>query len=146
MTMGFRERRLGCRLYVDRQSDANILKKLDRMLVDGSFPNQTELIKRGIELAYEEVYGEVEEVKASYKQEIDVKKLAEEVARALKPEMEKLMAECEARVATAESPASPTPALASTHDAPKDNMASVTDDEVIIPSQTFNFLKGLNDD
>lgn len=27
MVMGFRERRLGCRLYVDRQSDANILKK-----------------------------------------------------------------------------------------------------------------------
>ena len=79
MVMGFRERRLGCRLYVDRQSDANILKKLDRMLVDGSFPNQTELIKRGIELAYEEVYGEAEEVKASHRQEIDVKKLAEEV-------------------------------------------------------------------
>ena len=90
MVMGFRERRLGCRLYVDRQSDANILKKLDRMLVDGSFSNQTELIKRGIELAYQEVYGEAEEVRASYKQEIDVKKLAEEVARALKPEMEKL--------------------------------------------------------
>ena len=145
--MGFRERRLGCRLYVDRQSDANILEKLDRMLVDGSFPNQTELIKRGIELAYEEVYGEAEEVKASYKQEIDVKKLAEEVARALKPEMEMLMAECEVRVATAETPASPTPALASTHDAPQDdNTASVTDDEATLPSQTFNFLKGLNDD
>ena len=96
MVMGFRERRLGCRLYVDRQSDANILKILDRMLVDGSFSNQTELIKRVIELAYQEVYGEAEEVRASYKQEIDVKKLAEEVARALKPEMEKLMAECEA--------------------------------------------------
>ena len=147
MTMGFRERRLGCRLYMDRQSDANILKKLDRMLVDGSFLNQTELIKRGIELAYEEAYGEAEEVKASHRQEIDVKKFAEEVARALKPEMEKLMAECEARAATAETPASPTPALASTHDAPQDdNTASVTDDEAILPSQTFNFLKGLNDD
>ena len=48
MVMGFRERRLGCRLYVDRRSDANILKKLDRMLVDGSFSNQTELIKRAL--------------------------------------------------------------------------------------------------
>lgn len=141
MAMGFRERRLGCRLYMDRQSDANILKKLDRMLVDGSFPNQTELIKRGIELAYEEVYGEAEEVKASHRQEIDVKKFAEEVARALKPEMEKLMAECEARVAATE-----TPALALTHDAPQDNTVSVTDDEAILPSQTFNLLKGLNDD
>lgn len=144
MVMGFRERRLGCRLYVDRQSDANILKKLDRMLVDGSFSNQTELIKRGIELAYEEVYGEAEEVKASHRQEIDVKKFAEEVARTLKPEMEKLMAECEARVAATETL---TPALASTHDAPQDdNTASVLDDEAILPSQTFNFLKGLNDD
>ena len=145
MVMGFRERRLGCRLYVDRQSDANILKKLDRMLVDGSFLNQTELIKRGIELAYEEVYGE-ESARSSGMSDVDIRKLAGEIVVALKPEMEKLMAECEARVAATETPAPPTPALASMHDAPKDNMASVTDDEVIIPSQTFNFLKGLNDD
>ena len=109
--------------------------------MDGSFSNQTELIKRGIELAYEEVYGEAEEVKAPHRQEIDVKKFAEEVARALKPEMEKLMAECEARVVATE-----TPALALTHDAPQDNTVSVTDDEAILPSQTFNLLKGLNDD
>ena len=145
MTMGFRERRLGCRLYMDRQSDANILKKLDRMLVDGSFPNQTELIKRGIELAYEEVYGE-ESARSSGMSDVDIRKLAGEIVVALKPEMEKLMAECEARVATAETPAPPTPALASTHDAPQDNTASITDDEAILPSQTFNFLKGLNDD
>lgn len=148
MVMGFRERRLGCRLYVDRQSDANILKKLDRMLVDGSFPNQTELIKRGIELAYEEVYGE-ESARSSGMSDVDIRKLAGEIVVALKPEMEKLMAECEARVATAEtpaSPASPKPALASTHDVLQDNTASITDDEAILLSQTFNFLKGLNDD
>ena len=56
------------------------------------------------------------------------------------------MAECEARVATAETLALPELALASTHDVPQDNTVPVTDDEVIIPSQTFNFLKGLNDD
>ena len=145
MVMGFRERRLGCRLYVDRQSDANILKKLDRMLVDGSFSNQTELIKRGIELAYEEVYGE-EGARSFGMSDVDIRKLAGEIVVALKPEMEKLMAECEARVATAETPAPPTPALVSTHDAPQDNTASVTDDEAILLSQTFNFLKGLNDD
>lgn len=148
MVMGFRERRLGCRLYVDRQSDASILNKLDRMLVDGSFPNQTELIKRGIELAYEEVYGE-ESARSSGMSDVDIRKLAGEIVVALKPEMEKLMAECEARVATAEtpaSPASPKPALASTHDVLQDNTASITDDEAILPSQTFNFLKGLNDD
>lgn len=65
----------------------------------------------------------------------------------MKPEIEKLLVEYEVRAATAETSASPTPALASTHDAPQDdNTASVPDDEVILPSQTFNFLKGLNDD
>ena len=145
MVMGFRERRLGCRLYVDRQSDASILKKLDRMLVDGSFPNQTELIKRGIELAYEEVYGE-ESARSSGMSDVDIRKLAGEIVGVLKPEIEKLLVAYEARVATAETPTSPQPALASTHDAPQDNTASVTDDEAILPSQTFNFLKGLNDD
>ena len=108
------------------------------------FKITTQTIERT--LVDEEVYGEAEEVKASHRQEIDVKKFAEEVARALKPEMEKLMAECEARVATAETLALPELALASTHDVPQDNTVPVTDDEVIIPSQTFNFLKGLNDD
>ena len=145
MVMGFRERRLGCRLYVDRQSDANILKKLDRMLVDGSFSNQTELIKRGIELAYEEVYGE-EAARSFGMSDVGISKLAGEIVGALKPEMEKLLVEYEARVATAETPAPPTPALASTHDVLQDNTASITDDEAILLSQTFNFLKGLNDD
>ncbi|MGN9020014.1 hypothetical protein ACTNBM_13515 [Lachnospiraceae bacterium HCP1S3_C3] len=145
MVMGFRERRLGCRLYVDRQSDANILKKLDRMLVDGSFSNQTELIKRGIELAYEEVYGE-KGARFYSLSDVDIRKLAGEIVGVLKPEIEKLLVAYEARVATAETPTSPQPALASTHDAPQDNTASVTDDEAILPSQTFNFLKGLNDD
>ena len=148
MVMGFRERRLGCRLYVDRQSDANILKKLDRMLVDGSFSNQTELIKRGIELAYEEVYGE-KGARFYSLSDVDIRKLAGEIVGVLKPEIEKLLVAYEARVATAEtpaSPASPKPALASTHDVLQDNTASITDDEAILPSQTFNFLKGLNDD
>ena len=86
MVMGFRERRPWLPSLCGPPVGCKYSEKLDRMLVDGSFPNQTELIKRGIELAYEEVYGEAEEVKASHRQEIDVKKLAEEVARALKPE------------------------------------------------------------
>ena len=145
MVMGFRERRLGCRLYVDRQSDASILKKLDRMLVDGSFSNQTELIKRGIELAYEEVYGE-EGARSFGMSDVDIRKLAGEIVGALKPEIKKLLVEYEARVATMGTPAPPKPVLASTHDVSQDNMASVAGDEAILPSQTFNFLKGLNDD
>ena len=32
-----RERRLNCRLYVDRQSDAKVVEKLDRLLVEKHF-------------------------------------------------------------------------------------------------------------
>ena len=94
---------------------------------------------------YEEVYGE-EGGRSSGMSDVDIKKLAGEIAGVLKPEIEKLLVKYEVRVDTAETPSSPTPTLASTHDAPQDNTASVPDDEVIIPSQTFNFLKGLNDD
>ena len=113
--------------------------------MDGSYSNQTELIKRGIELAYEEVYGE-EGGRSSGMSDVDIKKLAGEIAGALKPEIEKLLVKYEVRVDTAETPSITNTHLASTHDAPQDNTASVPDDEVIIPSQTFNFLKGLNDD
>lgn len=49
-----RERRLNCRLYVDRQTDAVVIEKLDRLLAEKHFLNQTELIKHGIELVHEE--------------------------------------------------------------------------------------------
>lgn len=40
-----RERRLNCRLYVDRQADATVVGKLDRLIEEKYFLNQTELIK-----------------------------------------------------------------------------------------------------
>lgn len=51
-----RERRLNCRLYVDRQTDAVVIEKLKRLLAEKHFLNQTELIKHGIELVYSEIY------------------------------------------------------------------------------------------
>ena len=61
-----RERRLNCRLYVDRQSDAKVVEKLDRLLVEKHFLNQTELIKHGIELVYREVYKEGSRANSTY--------------------------------------------------------------------------------
>ena len=143
MAMGFRERRLGCRLYVDRQADAGVVKKLDRMLMDGSFPNQTELIKRGVELAYAEVYGETEGSRKSCKPKVDIEELAEEVVRALKSEIEKLLAGLEARIPVTETSEV---AVISTHDTSRRNEEVTSDGEAILPSLTFSFLKGLNDD
>lgn len=142
MVMGFRERRLGCRLYVDRQSDAGVIKKLDRMLMDGSFPNQTELIKRGIELAYAEMYGEVEGVAKTGMSELEISRLAEAVAGALKPEIEKLVVDYGRKIPVTEISAAVTQA----NDNSQDGEGIAPDAEAALPSQTFNFLKGLNDD
>ena len=142
MAMGFRERRLGCRLYVDRQTDAGVVKKLDRMLMDGSFPNQTELIKRGIELAYAEVYGEAEGVAKAEMSEHEISRLAEAVAGVLKPEIEKLVVDYGRKNSVTETLQTFTQAPNTSHGS--EEIAS--DDEVALPSQTFSFLKGLNDD
>lgn len=93
-----RERRLNCRLYADRRADAEVLKKLDRLIDERHFLNQTELIKRGIELAYEEVYGQEKVIQNAVMSEEEVKVLAEAVAGELKSEIQQIVAECGASI------------------------------------------------
>lgn len=93
-----RERRLNCRLYVDRQADASVVGKLDRLLVEKHFLNQTELIKHGIELVYREVY-ERENVRGNAELSgKDLRKLVEVIAGELKPELRQLLEGYEARI------------------------------------------------
>lgn len=92
-----RERRLNCRLYVDRQADATVVEKLDRLLVEKRFLNQTELIKHGIELVYQEVYGEEKTVEKAALTGVDMQKLAEILADVLKSELQQMLANFEAR-------------------------------------------------
>lgn len=80
-----RERRLNCRLYVDRKVDATVIEKLDRLLVEKHFLNQTELIKHGIELVYQEVYGREDAYDKSDVSDVDLLKLAEAIVGELKP-------------------------------------------------------------
>ncbi len=93
-----RERRLNCRLYVDRQSDAKVVEKLDRLLVEKHFLNQTELIKHGIELVYREVYKEGSRADSTYMSGERLQKLAEVIAGELKPELRLLLEGVEARI------------------------------------------------
>ena len=93
-----RERRLNCRLYVDRQSDAKVVEKLDRLLVGKHFLNQTELIKHGIELVYREVYKEGSRANSTYMSGERLQKLAEVVSGELKPELRLLLEGAEARI------------------------------------------------
>lgn len=94
-----RERRLNCRLYVDRQADAIVVEKLDRLLAEKHFLNQTELIKHGIELVYSEVYedkGVPGKVTASG---ADAQALATLLVDMLKPQLQQMFDVLEKKIA-----------------------------------------------
>lgn len=97
MSLG-RERRLNCRLYVDRQADAAVVEKLDRLLAEKHFLNQTELIKHGIELAYGEVYEDKGVPGKVVDSGTDVQVLAELLVDVLKPELQQTLAGLETRI------------------------------------------------
>lgn len=137
-----RERRLNCRLYMDRQGDALVIEMLDRLLTEKHFINQTELIKHGIELAYKEMY----EMSKENKPEamcLDEKKLAKAIARELKPEIEVLMenfirnAGAKEDTKTLEEGNAVAQEIVGTEDSSK---------KMALSGQTINFLKGLNAD
>ena len=162
-----RERRLNCRLYVDRQADATLVEKLDRLLVEKHFLNQTELIKHGIELVYQEVYEREDANDKVDISNVDLRKLAEAIAGELKPELRLLLEGTEARllkkianekvhpkVAVSEAVAevsdvngSGTAAIvATTQSEVKTEKSVEVPGEKILSTQAINFLKVLNDD
>lgn len=162
-----RERRLNCRLYVDRQADATVVEKLDRLLVEKHFLNQTELIKHGIELVYQEVYKREDASDKSDISDMDLRKLAEGIAGELKPELKLLLEGTEARllekmesqklspkVAVSEAVAEvsggnesgTTAIVAATQSEEKSEKIPEVSEEKILSTQAINFLKVLNDD
>ncbi len=94
-----RERWLNCRLYVDRQADVTVVEKLDRLLAEKHFLNQTEIIKHGIELVYSEVYEEDKTVDKVTMSGENMQVLAETLAEILKPELQQMLAGLEAKIA-----------------------------------------------
>lgn len=162
-----RERRLNCRLYVDRQADATVVEKLDRLLVEKHFLNQTELIKHGIELVYQEVYEREDARDKSDISDVDLRKLAEAIAGELKLELRLLLEGTEARllekianekvyanVAVSEAGAEvsnvnesgATAIVAATQSEGKSEKSAEVPGEKILSTQAINFLKVLNDD
>ena len=162
-----RERRLNCRLYVDRLADATVVEKLDRLLVEKHFLNQTELIKHGIELVYQEVYEREDARDKSDISDVDLRKLAEAIAGELKPELRLLLEGTEARllekianekvhpkVAVSEAVTevsdgneSGTAAIVvTTQSEEKSEKSTEVPAEKILSTQAINFLKVLNDD
>lgn len=162
-----RERRLNCRLYVDRQADATVVGKLDRLLVEKHFLNQTELIKHGIELVYQEVYERDGASGKSDISDVDLRRLAEAIAGELKLELRPLLEGTEARllekianekvhpkVAVSEAIAEVSDGnesgaaaiVAATQSVEKTEKSAEAPAEKILSTQAINFLKVLNDD
>lgn len=160
-----RERRLNCRLYVDRQTDAVVIEKLDRLLAEKHFLNQTELIKHGIELVYSEVYEDKAELGQVTASGADVQVLAELLVELLKPELQQMLGDFEERIADSikavnagvvEVGAVADNALVETVvstenepalvEEPEKKPIAVVHEEKILSGSAISFLKGLNDD
>lgn len=162
-----RERWLNCRLYVDRQADATVVEKLDRLLVEKHFLNQTELIKHGIELVYQEVYEREDANDKLDISNVDLRKLAEAIAGELKPELRLLLEGTEVRllkkianekvhpkVAVSETVAEvsdvnesgATGIVVASLSEEKSEKSAEAPAEKILSTQAINFLKVLNDD
>lgn len=162
-----RERRLHCRLYVERQADATVVEKLDRLLMEKHFLNQTELIKHGIELVYQEVYEREGAGGKSDMSDADLRKLAEAIAGELKLELRLLLEGTEARILEkiASEKVSSKVVVAESVDEVSDmnereiaamdvaiqseeraEKSSDVPAENVLSGQAINFLRGLNDD
>lgn len=160
-----RERRLNCRLYVDRQTDAVVIEKLDRLLAEKRFLNQTELIKHGIELVYSEVYEDKAELGQVTASGADVQVLAELLVELLKPELQQMLGDFEERIADSMKAVNAgvvevgavadnalVEAVVSTENEPalveelEKKPIAVIHEEKILSGSAISFLKGLNDD
>lgn len=160
-----RERRLNCRLYVDRQTDAVVIEKLDRLLAEKHFLNQTELIKHGIELVYSEVYEDKAEPGQVTASGADVQVLAKLLVELLKPELQQMLGDFEERIADSMKAVNAgvvevgavadnalVEAVVSTENEPESvekpekKPIAVVHEEKTLSGSAISFLKGLNDD
>lgn len=160
-----RERRLNCRLYVDRQTDAVVIEKLDRLLAEKHFLNQTELIKHGIELVYSEVYEDKAEPGQVTASGADVQVLAELLVELLKSELQQMLGDFEERIADSMKAVNAgvvevgavadndlVKAVVSTEnepalvEEPEKKPIAVVHEEKTLSGSAISFLKDLNDD
>ncbi|MBQ6886485.1 MAG: hypothetical protein IJN54_03100 [Lachnospiraceae bacterium] len=145
-----RERRLNCRLYVDRQADATVVEKLDRLLVEKHFLNQTELIKHGIELVYREVYERAEAIAGELKPELRLLLEGTEARLLEKIANEKVHPKVAVSEAVAEgsdvNESGATAIVTAKQSEEKTEKIPEAPAEKILSTQAINFLKVLNDD
>lgn len=147
------ERRLASRFYLDDPYDKVLLGKVDKMLADKEFRNLSELMRKGIELLYEDCYhmnsnSDVELLR------MEVNYTAEEVANHLLEQLDHRMEVHDAKILGAIATCGGVGQSSITRKNEKNeieeiSMAVTTEEEKVpenLPKQTMSFLAGLNAD
>ncbi len=144
------ERRLASRFYLDDPYDKVLLGKVDKMLEDKVFRNFSEMIRKGIDLLYEDCYHINSDAEVRMLQ-MEVEYTAEEFAERILKKLDQRMEVHDAKVIGAISvcgnvnhPMNFTEKEADyqqADEASKEEKASEN-----LPEQTMSFLAGLNND
>ena len=142
-----KERRISGRFYGDDPYDNVLLGKVDKMLKNKEFRNMTELIRKGINLAYEDCYNYLED---SHNEcmKLEVKYTADEIAERILSQLDQRMEVHDAKILgamTVGGNAVAAVGLDSELGSNDTEMVS-TDDSGDLPEQTLSFLSNLNKD
>ena len=147
MTKKRKEKRISGRFYEDNPYDIVLLVKVREMMKDKEFRNVTELIRRGINLAYEECYHVMENSNID-SMKMEVKYTADEIAKSILLQLDQRMEVHDAKILGAISVGGTTLGMARSEVSLVKNDAEVmTENEMgNLTEETLSFLSNLNKD
>ena len=142
-----KERRLSGRFYEDDPYDNVLLGKVDKMIKNREFKNLTELIRKGINLAYEDCYHGLENSSIDC-MKLEVKYTADEISERILSQMDQRMEIHDAKILGAIAVGgNVAPAAGSDLDVDRNDVKVVTPKATgDLPEQTLSFLSNLNKD
>ncbi|MGI6501621.1 MAG: hypothetical protein ACOX1S_12285 [Anaerostipes sp.] len=144
------ERRLASRFYLDDPNDKALLGKVDKMLEDREYKNFSEMIRKGIDLLYEDCYHINSNSKVRMLQ-MEVEYAAEEFANRILGQLDQRMEVHDAKIIGAISVCGNGNHLMESME--KEEKSKQVDEPSMeevnsenLPEQTMSFLAGLNND
>ncbi len=142
-----KERRISGRFYDDDPYDNVLLGKVDKMLRNREFKNLTELIRKGINLAYEDCYHDLENSSIDcMKQEVGY--TADEIAERILSQLDQRMEVHDAKILGAIAVGGNAVVAVGSDLKLGSNDVELVKQETSgdLPEQTLSFLSNLNQD
>lgn len=142
-----KERRISGRFYDDDPYDSVLLGKVDKMLENKEFRNMTELIRKGINLAYEDCYHDLENSSIDcMKQEVGY--TADEIAERILSQLDQRMDVHDAKILGAIAVGGNAVVAVGSDLKLGSNDVELVKQETSgdLPEQTLSFLSNLNKD